>query len=97
MCKTVSYIKKYDVIISFHSSHYFRNTFHFRRKTKEIKTEKNKKKVEREMGDPKKLRELRGSYEILNSHERIHITTQVNANKPSKTRQYVQKTAVVMH
>jgi hypothetical protein len=47
-----------------------------------------------EMGSRRKLRELRRSYEILNSHESFHITTVVNAGK---TRQYVQKTAMVMH
>ena len=48
------------------------------------------------MGCPKKLRELRRSYEILNSHESFHITTLVKASRRSKTRQYVQKTALVM-
>lgn len=49
------------------------------------------------MGCRKKLRELRGSYEILNAHESFHITTLVNASRRSKTRQYVHKTALVMH
>jgi hypothetical protein len=54
--------------------------------------------VEGEMGGRKKLRELRRSYEILNSQESFHITVLVNANKPSsKKRQYVQKTSLVMH
>jgi hypothetical protein len=41
--------------------------------------------VEGEMGGRKKLRELRGSYEFLNSYESFHVTTAVNAGRPSKT------------
>jgi len=36
------------------------------------------------MGCRKKLRELRRSYEILNSHESFHITTLVKASKQAK-------------
>jgi hypothetical protein len=106
MCKTVPYIKKYDVIISFHSPHFVRDKFYFRRK-KEAKqdTEKEQERmVEGELGkgDRKKLRELRRSYEILNSQESFHITAAVNAGRQagsrlSKTTQYVQKAAMVMH
>lgn len=36
------------------------------------------------MGGRKKLRELRRSYEFLNSYESFHVTTAVNAGRPSK-------------
>jgi hypothetical protein len=49
------------------------------------------------MASRKKLRELKRTYEILNSHESFHITTVVNAGTPSRTKPYVQETAMVMH